>query len=137
MSYRPVFQAQSAWAILVIILLAFDLSIRFWSATPVEATRISGRETDEAFHSLSGANDQLASSNQKLASSLDRLGTILQGLDIKKLSDSQTKLAESQLELVKTIKVLNEALMTYKNFLSAPISAPAAVVESATSEVSQ
>jgi hypothetical protein len=99
------------------LLLAADLTLRLVDVRPVEATRISSRETDVAFSGLANANQALAQSNQVLARSIQSLTSQLGSLNLAKwagaedkLSASQEKLSEASEGLSESISLLSESL---------------------------
>jgi cell division protein FtsB len=99
------------------LLLVADLVLRLADVGPVEATRISSRETDVAFTGLAGSNQALAQSNQALARSIQSLTSQLGSLNLaqwaeaeEKLSASQEKLSEASESLSGSISLLSESL---------------------------
>lgn len=96
--------------IVLCILLAVNLGVYLFPESPVEATRISGRETDAAFNSLSSANMNLAQSNLRLASSIDRLSSELHSLGLEKWAKSEEAVAKAQEGLAKSSELLANAL---------------------------
>ncbi len=109
MSHQPRTAVQYI-LIFLCVLLSLDLGIRLFSGSPVEATRISGRETDAAFTSLSSANMNLSQSNLRLAASIDRLSTELHSLDLDKWAKSEEAVAKAQEGLAKSSELLASAL---------------------------
>lgn len=99
------------------VLVALDIALRLWSGAPVEATRISGRETDQAFESLSGANQSLAAANQRLAGSVDRLASELRA--VEKWADSQKALVKAEEGLAKSSETLANSLSLAADALKA------------------
>ena len=102
MGFQPVNKSQ-ALGVVLIVLLAADILLRFFGTGPVEATRISGRETDVAFHSLSSSNERLAASNQALAVAVQSLTTELRDLRLKEWAKAEEKLAEAQTKLAEIL----------------------------------
>lgn len=87
---------------LLCVLVALDLATRWWSTPPVEATRISGRETDAAFNDLAGANQSLAQANRQLAQSIDGLTRQLYGMKLDQWVKVSGELAKANEGLAKS-----------------------------------
>lgn len=116
-----VFPRGSTHTILLILcgLCTLDIALRWWSVPPVEATRISGRETDAAFESLSGANQNLAQANMALAASFERLSSELRAMGLNKFVDAQKAAIEAQGKQAKAAELLAAALNTAADALKA------------------
>lgn len=116
MSASSRFSSQTVPVVLCLLLVA-DILTRWFGPTPVEATRISGRETDAAFQSLSGANESLARANQTLAASVDRLSGELRG--VQKWADAEKGLAKAQEQLAKASEQLAQSIVVASDALKA------------------
>ena len=101
------------------ILLALDIASRWFGASPVEATRLEGRERDAALDTLSVATNAMAQANLALAESIAFLNTELHGLKLGDLADSQEKLSESQKGLGDAAKLLSESFTRLSDTLKA------------------
>ncbi len=116
MSASSRFSLRTVPVVLCLLLLA-DILTRWFGPTPVEATRISGRETDAAFQSLSGANEGLARANQTLAASVDRLSGELRG--VQKWAEAEKGLAKAQEQLAKASEQLAQSILVASDALKA------------------
>jgi len=101
------------------LLLSADILLRWLGAVPVEATRISGRETDAAFQSLSSANYSLAQASQGLAASIERLSMALHSMELDKWVKSEGEMAKSHTALAKSSDELAQALLSIADAMKA------------------
>ncbi len=104
---------------LACLLLSIDICLRWFGTVPVEATRISGRETDAAFQSLSSANYSLAQASQGLASSIDRLSVALHSMELDKWVKSEGEMARAQAALAKSSEELAKVLSSVADVMKA------------------
>lgn len=91
------------------VLLALDIASRWFGASPVEATRLEGRERDAALDTLSVATNAMAQANLSLAESIAYLNTELHDLKLGDLAKSQEKLSVSQSKLGEAATLLSES----------------------------
>lgn len=101
------------------LLLSIDICVRWFGAVPVEATRISGRETDAAFQNLSSANYSLAQASQGLAVSIERLSAELRSMELDKWIKSEGEMAKAQEALAKSSETLAKSLITVADAMKA------------------
>ncbi len=96
MSYLSRSQTQHFLIFALCLLLATDIFLRVFDGDPVQATRITGRETDAAIHQLAGTYYQMAAANNALAASITGLNNQLARLDLERWAKAEKQLADSQ-----------------------------------------
>lgn len=88
--------SSSILLVVLCVLLTVDILFRVFDGGPVEATRISGRETDAAITQLSGTYNQMAAANQALSAAINRLTSELARLELDKWAKAESELAKAQ-----------------------------------------
>jgi len=99
------------------LLVAIDLAVRLFGGNPVEATRISGRETDQATHDLADSNYELARSNFQLAASLEQVASFLRATGSQGLADTQNQDGEAQDSLALSAKSIADSVTALADVL--------------------